>query len=74
MAISREVEKILRTLEQAEIQDLIKISDALELINGALRHAYAEARKTGDWQPYSTLKNIKKSKLEELKEWNTRRK
>lgn len=74
MAINREVEKILRKLDLTEVQELIKISDALELINGALRHAYAEARKTGAWQPYSTLKNIKKSKLEELKKWNTKRK
>lgn len=74
MAINGEVEKILRKLDITEVQLLLKISDALELINGALRHAYAEARKTGDWQPYSTLKNIKKSKLEELKKWNTKRK
>ena len=74
MAINGEVEKILRTLAQAEVQELIKISDALELINGALRHAYAEARKTGNWQPYSTLKNVKNSKLKELEEWKTRRK
>lgn len=74
MAINGKVEKILRELDLKEVQELIEISDAIELINGALRHAYAEARKTGVWQPYSTLKDIKKSKLEELKKWNTKRK
>lgn len=69
MAINAEVEKILRTLKQSEVQDLIKISDAIELINGALRKAYAEARKTGEWEPYSTLKSIKENKIKELEVW-----
>lgn len=73
MAINGEVEKILRTLAHAEVQELIGISDSIELINGALRHAYAEARKTGNWQPYSALKNIKESKLKELEKWKARK-
>ena len=74
MTINKEVEKVFRTIKQAEIQELMRISDALELINGSLRKTYAEARKTGNWQPYLTLKHIKQTKLKELKSWKTKRK
>ena len=66
MAINKIIEDILRELHDPKIQELIKISDELNLLSGSCRIAYQEAKKTNDWTAYNLLKSIKKEKEEKL--------